>query len=1222
MSKPVILLDAGQLVGLSGSADGDVLTWNGTSGQWQSSPGGGVGTVTSVALDTASTGLTVSGGTTQTITGSGTFTLGGTLGAANGGTGLGAPAVGDAGKVLTATAGGGYELATNGAGTVTSVTAGTGLSGGTITASGTISMPNVGTAASYGSASSVPVITTDAQGRVSSVTPTAIAIAQSAVADLVTDLAGKVSTSTQVIAGTGLSGGGALSGNVTLSLPSVGTQGTYGSASSVAVVTTDAQGRVSNAVTTAIAITQSQVADLVTDLGNKADKSVTATAGTGLTGGGSLAANFSFALDTVGTAQTGLGSASKTVTLSTDAYGRVTALSEQAIGSLPASAISSGQLALAQGGTGIDASGVTGGQLLVGGSGALALQSVSGDATLASTGAVAVTKLQGNAVSATVLGAPDAGKALVWSGSEWEAATIQGGGGGGGLVLYMNYAASSPYPLDTVFDENTGWDTGAITVANDANGTELARFLTPTTFVIEVIPAGIWDINVYAQASGAANDTAIRAKVAVWNGSTLTVLGTSDYTYLNDPSVLTQYKASVFVPTTDLTSGERIAIVLEGRRFAATTQTVTNYFGTGAISHVHSTLNAPGGTGLLKVIDGYLQSPASLLVNADVDSAAAIAVAKLAAGTDTYVLTTVSGVPTWSAPAASGVTSLQGTADQVLVGGTSGSPQTGALTLTLPQSIASTSSPTFAGLTLDSFSGLLRATAGVIAGGATVSLSSEVTGTLPIANGGTGLTSSGASGNVLVSDGSALASVAMSSDATIASTGALTLKNTGTAGTYGSASAVPVFVTDAQGRVTSVTNTNIDFAGNAVTSITGTANQVTVAGTVGSVTLSLPSTLNPTAAVTAVAFTLQGGAGSGSGSAGAGLKLYGGAAGGGNANGGMVEIDGGANAGSGTKGDVSIGTGFTTNRVLLGSQNVQTNLGGLFYLASSTYSAILANLSDVVPLSSPLNSATVTLTAKYIAGSTGAGKNLSVTGGAANNANGNGGNLTLFGGAKTGTGTNGEVSLGTSSTSAVTIGASGVTTTTINGTVSLESALSIANGGTNNASLSVTQGTVYYGDGSKLVGLAPGTSGQFLQTQGAGANPQWASAGSATTPYDVLGRFAGNPASSAVLYSSPVPRAVTVSTTTGNHYFYASALPSSGTSVITVHKTPASGTGKVALFTATWTAGQAAASNGLYQAVIGTVSNNTLVAGDVLSVEMGTTNTSFTNPQFAVSATA
>ncbi len=53
---------------------------------------------------------------------------------------------------------------------VDSVTAGAGLSGGTITTWGTISMPNVGTAGTYGSATTVPQITTDPQGRVSSVT--------------------------------------------------------------------------------------------------------------------------------------------------------------------------------------------------------------------------------------------------------------------------------------------------------------------------------------------------------------------------------------------------------------------------------------------------------------------------------------------------------------------------------------------------------------------------------------------------------------------------------------------------------------------------------------------------------------------------------------------------------------------------------------------------------------------------------------------------------------------------------------------------------------------------------------------------------------------------------------------------------------------------------------------------------------------------------------------
>jgi hypothetical protein len=62
----------------------------------------------------------------------------------------------------------------NSGGTVTSISAGSGLSGGTITSSGTISMPNVGTAGTYGSSTQSPVLTTDAQGRITGVTNTAI----------------------------------------------------------------------------------------------------------------------------------------------------------------------------------------------------------------------------------------------------------------------------------------------------------------------------------------------------------------------------------------------------------------------------------------------------------------------------------------------------------------------------------------------------------------------------------------------------------------------------------------------------------------------------------------------------------------------------------------------------------------------------------------------------------------------------------------------------------------------------------------------------------------------------------------------------------------------------------------------------------------------------------------------------------------------------------------
>lgn len=49
------------------------------------------------------------------------------------------------------------------------------------------------------------------------------------------------------------------------------------------------------------------------------------------------------------------------------------------------------------------------------------------------------------------------------------------------------------------------------------------------------------------------------------------------------------------------------------------------------------------------------------------------------------------------------------------------------------------------------------------------------------------------------------------------------ITNTGTAGTYGSASQVPVFVTNAQGQVTSVTNTNIAIASSAVSGLAASA---------------------------------------------------------------------------------------------------------------------------------------------------------------------------------------------------------------------------------------------------------------------------------------------------------------------------------------------------------------------------------------------------------------
>ncbi|MGZ3805289.1 MAG: hypothetical protein ACXVB4_13830, partial [Pseudobdellovibrionaceae bacterium] len=86
------------------------------------------------------------------------------------------------------------------------------------------------------------------------------------------------------------------------------------------------------------------------------------------------------------------------------------------------------------------------------------------------------------------------------------------------------------------------------------------------------------------------------------------------------------------------------------------------------------------------------------------------------------------------------------------------------------------------------------------------------------------LSSTLSSGKVWVGNASGLAGeVSLSGDATMDNAGVLTLKITGTAGTYGSASLVPVITTDAQGRVTSVTTaapldaTKLPLAGGTMT---------------------------------------------------------------------------------------------------------------------------------------------------------------------------------------------------------------------------------------------------------------------------------------------------------------------------------------------------------------------------------------------------------------------
>lgn len=220
------------------------------------------------------------------------------------------------------------ELDTEKVSTTRTISAGAGLTGGgDLSANRTIAMPNVGTASTYGSASSVPVLTTDAQGRVTAVTNTAVAVTSAAVSDFAEaaqDAVGGIVTDSSsvdftyndaantitavvlpagvnhdalqnyvanrhidhnaisILSGTGLTGGGDLTASRTLSIPNSGvTAASYGSAIQVPVLTVNALGFVTSAGNTTIAIPVSQL----TDFAEGVDDRVAALIqnGTGLT---------------------------------------------------------------------------------------------------------------------------------------------------------------------------------------------------------------------------------------------------------------------------------------------------------------------------------------------------------------------------------------------------------------------------------------------------------------------------------------------------------------------------------------------------------------------------------------------------------------------------------------------------------------------------------------------------------------------------------------------------------------------------------------------------------------------------------------------------------------------------------------------------------------------------------------------------------------------------
>ena len=488
----------------------------------------------------------------------------------------------------------------------------------------------------------------------------------------------------------------------------------------------------------------------------------------------------------VGKGGTGI---STTPPAGTVAYGNGTTQAYTAVGTAGQPLLSDGTNAPAFGALSLAGSAVTG-TLPKGNQEA---QDVGGDLS-GTTAAATVTHIQNRPVDAT---APTAGQVYAWSGSAWAPATVEAGGGGGGgaggLTYYFNYntAGEAPVPvgakqLALTYDE-TAQNTGAVE-APDGSYATLAEFVTDLGLPgATTIPPGTWDIATYLNLATGANNTFFRVRVFKWDGTTLTELATSpsDDVALTSTTLPTQYTASVYIEQAVLTSTDRIVVRLEITRTTAASRLVTGYFGGDTPSHVHTSLGAPGGTGLVKVVDGIIQAPAELLFNADVDAAAAIEVSKLESGAASTVLH--GGSPNYFGKVQLGTevdgTLPVGSGGTGLTAGTSGGVPYFNSTSTMASSAALTQHALVLGggaggapASLGSLGTTSTVLHGNAAGAPTfgaVALASDVSGTLPVANGGTNATVIGAAGTVAYSTGSAYDFTAAGSAGDILTSGGL-----------------------------------------------------------------------------------------------------------------------------------------------------------------------------------------------------------------------------------------------------------------------------------------------------------------------------------------------------------------------------------------------------------------------------------------------------------------
>lgn len=622
---------------------------------------------------------------------------------------------------------------------------------------------------------------------------------------------GAVPSTREINTGSGLGGGGDLSANRTLFILPGGVDdsrlsvtgvvaGTYGAANSIPVFTVNAQGRVTGVTNTPIV------------LPNYVPTSRTITAGAGLTGGGDLSTNRSFAVNFSSTSPEPLGPGSpgvSTVAAREDHVHPAVDLSD--------TTETQGVLPLSRGGTGNSLSPVVGaiayssndklyltptagnaGQVLtsIGGVGAPVWTTLTGTGTVTS-----VAVATANGFAGTVA---DPSVTPIITLSTTVTGLVKGNGTGlSAAVVGVDYVGPGPFT------------TSALTMAS-------ARLLGRTTASVgaaQEITVGTG----LTLSSGSLVNSAPDQVVSLTGAGTTTVTGTyPSFTITsNDSAVGTVTSINASGGTTGLsftggpvttagtlTLGGTLAVTNGGTGatdaaaaltnlgaypasnpsgFTSNTGTVTSVSGTGTVSglSLSGTVTSTGSLtlgGTLAVIPANFASQSANTILAAPNGAAGVPTFRAIVAADVPTLNqnttgTASNVTGVVAVANGGTGQTSYTNGQLLIGNTTGNTLTkatltagtnvsitngaGAITINATDQYVGTvtsvgGTGTVNGITL---TGTVTSSGNLTLGGTLsgVSLTTQVTGTLPVANGGTNGTATPTAGTVAYGTGTAYA---------------------------------------------------------------------------------------------------------------------------------------------------------------------------------------------------------------------------------------------------------------------------------------------------------------------------------------------------------------------------------------------------------------------------------------------------------------------------------